>query len=82
MAIGCASDTAREVARATDGTSMSCGLYSNTLPGAVVCLGVQAVNLTAEGIDKISNSTPDSEITESSYWPMEKKSFWGRLFLR
>lgn len=80
---GCASDTAVKVQHATDGAAASCGLYSNTLPGAAVCLGVQAVNFSAVVAEKISSSveeenTLDGDVYESI--PPPKKGFWDYFF--
>ena len=78
---GCAS--AGKVSHATDGAATSCGLYSNTLPGATLCLGVQTVNLSASIVDRVANS-PDSEGTEetinASYGFTQKKGFWDWFF--
>lgn len=83
MIAGCASDTAVKVQHATDGAAASCGLYSNTLPGAAVCLGVQAVNFSAGVAEKISSSveeknTSDGDVYEG-FMP-HKKGFWEYFF--
>lgn len=76
--------TAEKVAKATSGASIMCGVGSYTLPGVILCAGVQAINLGSKitsAAARASENSSDSEVTESSYDMMDKpKGFWGKFF--
>ena len=66
---------AEKTANATSGGSMICGVGASTLPGAILCGGVQAINLLSNGIAYIFGRISGNEAPATSQGGFDR----GRL---
>ena len=57
---------AEKTANATNGVPIVCGASAHTLPGAILCVGVDTINLLSSGIASFLRRG-SSDTTESSY---------------